>query len=379
MEHVIKVFGQIGAQEGESPHPEGVFTYTDLAKAVRNAKDGDTFKVVIDSVGGYVDEAFRIASLIEAIGATTVAVRVFSAANILFFAGSERVIEPNATFMLHNSRGGAYGTAEDFAMYAEMLRNEDRRMRDYISAKTGIATNLLEGLMAIDRFIDAPEANELGFTAMAKQMRIAAIYMNNPKNEDMDLSKVRRAFAEAFRQSFFKPQAIDLELKDGNMLFVDSEDGDLVGKPAYVNGDPAPDGTHELADGRMVRTEAGMVAEVMEGEPAPAEGMEYEEEKAQLLARIAELEAMVQEKQAEAEAKMDEYKAQVQATLDGYAQRFEDLTKRAKALHSNGKPTDPAGLFGAKGQNHDPKKQWEEPKKSAAMALMEEINNKNKK
>jgi soluble cytochrome b562 len=86
-----------------------------------------------------------------------------------------------------------------------------------------------------------------------------------------------------------------VELADGNKLYVESEDGELVGKMAYVadaEGNPteqvAPEGDHALIDGRTISVDAaGMVTAVNEAAPVDAEKEEMKSTIAALEAQIA--------------------------------------------------------------------------------------------
>jgi hypothetical protein len=100
-------------------------------------------------------------------------------------------------------------------------------------------------------------------------------------------------------------------LEDGSSIFIESEDGELEGKNAFVadaEGNPteeaAPNGTHLLRDGRSITIEEGVVTSVQEAT----------DEVENLKNTIAELEAKLQEKE-EAEAKsngeLEEAKSQM--------------------------------------------------------------------
>jgi ATP-dependent protease ClpP protease subunit len=295
---------------------------TDLLLALQTA--GENPRIIIDSDGGYIDEAFRMASIIELSGAHTVARKVYSAANILYFAGATREIEEGGQFMLHNSRVEYHGTADDFVRVAEYLKTEDRRMRDYIASKTAMQDAQLIALMAIDRYIDKAEAEGLGFTnSNVTAVRIAAVHFN--KNENMNVKEAFKKFLSVVGKNAL---ALDLNLKDGGVLVVETDDGEVVGKPATVGGEPAPDGTHTLEDGRTVTTAGGIVTSVNE-----AEGMEDEDE---MQAMKEEIETLKAEKK-EYEARLAETEAAVTALM--------------KATASKGRPTSGQAVSSQTGKN----------------------------
>ena len=89
--------------------------------------------------------------------------------------------------------------------------------------------------------------------------------------------------------------AVDLPVKGGKMLHVESENGDLVGKTATVDGQPA-NGSYPLEDGRSIVCVSGLVQSVETLTPAPAP-----EETAQQ--KIQNLEAQLQAMKAAEAAK----------------------------------------------------------------------------
>lgn len=103
--------------------------------------------------------------------------------------------------------------------------------------------------------------------------------LNNFKAEVMNIFKTKAPAANA--------TAIDLNVKGGGVLNVDSADGDLVNKKATKDGQPA-NGTFPLEDGRMVVCVNGVVTEVQQ---APTQAPE--ETDAQKVQRLqAELQAI---------------------------------------------------------------------------------------
>jgi ABC-type phosphate transport system auxiliary subunit len=63
-----------------------------------------------------------------------------------------------------------------------------------------------------------------------------------------------------------------LKLSDGQEYYVDSDDGDFIGKDVYqvrsgeITTEPAPDGTHELAVGKTIVVQDGKVMELVNGD-----------------------------------------------------------------------------------------------------------------
>lgn len=62
--------------------------------------------------------------------------------------------------------------------------------------------------------------------------------------------------------------AVDLPVKGGKMLHVESENGDLVNKPATIDGAPA-EGSYQLEDGRVLMCKGGIVTAVEQATATP--------------------------------------------------------------------------------------------------------------
>lgn len=122
------------------------------------------------------------------------------------------------------------------------------------------------------------------------------------------------------------PKAVDLPLKAGGMIHVESENGDLVNKPVSIDGKPA-EGAYELQDGRKLVCTAGVVTAVEEAQS---------EAQKQLAAIQAQLEATAKEKEAaEAKAAQAQTAAQeAEKKLETTAVALGEIEKEFKELQS---------------------------------------------
>lgn len=143
--------------------------------------------------------------------------------------------------------------------------------------------------------MNAEEAVQYGFAdTIHDQLKAVAIGKTMENNEEVKtlFKKIEEGIEGMFKKfapAAQSPVALDLALKAGGMLNVATENGDLVEKPATLNGQPAPDGSHELADGRVVVVSGGVIKEVKEMETP--EQKQIKDLQAQLTALQAEKEA----------------------------------------------------------------------------------------
>ena len=369
MEATINIVGVIGED----------FKTEDLVAEVKANKDADSFRFVIDSDGGFTDEGFAMAYYIESLSKPTITVakKVYSIANVIFFASKNREFEEGADFMLHMAwLQPPAGNKNDLKFFMELLDREDQKIKDFIMARSGLQDGDLTALMDKDTYIDIEKAQRLGFFDSVQNLRLVAL-ANNPNTE---MSKIDELIVEIKNGLGLgkKPNInnMDIELEDGESIFVESEDGELEGKTTN-----APAGTHRLKDGRtitVVESEDGNVVEsVSEDVSDDTANMEEEDEMKALKEENEKLKAEIDEikkKSMESEKKAMEDEEKYQNKLKEVEQ---DLTFIKKNLTSTEKPTGKQPTF-SNDANNNPSAAFK-PQVSAAEKLMQKIEEKIKK
>jgi 8-oxo-dGTP diphosphatase len=141
-------------------------------------------------------------------------------------------------------------------------------------------------------------------------------------------------------------KAMTLELADGQKLYIFSEDGELAGKSAVIatpegepTEQPAPAGTHPIADGRSIVVGEGGVIESVEeaAAPAPSEDMAaLTAERDALTARIAAMDEEQKKKEAEMVA-LQTANAEMAASLQALNTEFEGLKAIVAEVAGDGK------------------------------------------
>lgn len=236
-----------------------------------------------------------------------------SMATFMALAGDEIEILDPSIFMIHNPHSGMQGDADAMEGAGLELRNIENEMAMVYSAKTGIALDQIKSMMkketrltaqqAVDmKFADRKvgnrplnnfEYNKLKAVALGKDMegdKTAFEKLQDGINTIM--AKLTGASADAGQPPVVvpppAPKSLDLALKDGNTLQVPGEDGDLIGRSATVNGSAAPDGSHELADGRLIMTVGGIITSVQEGETPEEKALKAAQSQIQSLQAAAD-------------------------------------------------------------------------------------------
>jgi ATP-dependent protease ClpP protease subunit len=315
----------------------------------------ETLEVEINSVGGYADEGYNIYSYLQRLpfNVTTIAAGdCMSIATVIFAAGNQRLIAQDANFMIHNAWvSDVVGNADELREVAEMLDEENKRIRKVYQSAFGLSDDALEPLMKKDTYINPEQAVKLGIATgiyteqTAGPSGLQAVALSKNLN-NLIMAKEQNTLMEGFKsvlsdlRSLIKNEATDpqpnnllVDLADGVKLFVMTEDGEIEGKIAYIadeEGNPskelAPVGQHNLLDGRVITVgKGGVIESVAE---AAAEEVDENEE---MLAIKAENEAL--------KAELAEMRAEVTNAMQVMAIMKTNYKPKTKAF-AGAKPAD---------------------------------------
>lgn len=329
----LKIDGYIGRDEG-------YFSLRDLDNYLASLpKEEKELTYEINSGGGSVIEGWAIHDRLKDSGfdlTCKIIGQCSSIATVIAMAAKpeNRYMSANADFGIHfpylELERNEVFEAQELINVGNDLMHSQKKILDLYVNETGQPKELIETMMAHSKSLSAPEAKKFGFvkniTADAKNVhkyRIAAFIHTN-KNTDMEFSPTQKSwieqkftdFANKFENLFkpvFKAMAIDLE--SGAKIWIDSEDGEFVGKKAFLadaegnkTNDPATDGEHKLKDGRTITVKEGTVTAVAEATAAAPD------ETAALKAKVAELTAQLETEKA-AKAQVETTKAELETNV----------------------------------------------------------------
>ena len=286
----LRIDGYIGSESGlASLLGEG--SSFNLSK-LENFLDSNTeksLKIKINSGGGSVTEGFAIHDRIVSSGLeveTEVLGMCGSIATIIALSApkGKRRGHKNSEYFIHNpfwqpSAPDAM-EAEDLAKLSQDLKAAQERILDFYVEKTGGDRETIKNLMQAKTSLSMQQAKELGFIdeiigenvkAFHKYELVAYIENQNMKEFTKEqkswLETKLAAIEKLFKNLTPEIKNMEIELADGNKVFVESEDGEYVGKKVWTAADrnmPAPDGNHQLKDGRTLVVKDGVVTEVKE-------------------------------------------------------------------------------------------------------------------
>lgn len=143
---------------------------------------GEVTEIVlrVNSPGGDVFDGLAIHNQLAAHPARIVAQvdgLAASAASLVIMAADEIVAPENAFLLVHEPRGGAFGTADVMiALAADLERMTDTFAATY-AKRSGQEADAVKALMKEDRLMDAAEAKALGYVdRIVEPVRMAANY-----------------------------------------------------------------------------------------------------------------------------------------------------------------------------------------------------------
>lgn len=311
-----------------------------------------TFK--ISSLGGSTDHALVIYDLIDGYsGKTTAEILGYTASAGTIIASSCDVINMSdkALFLIHNSWTKAEGNAVELRKTASNLDKTDGLMVNLYkeSNRVGKTKDEIKELMAKEDWYTADEAKELGFIdeVISVSDKIAANYKgltNILKTKLENKMKFFKAKSEKQQSAYL------LSLKDGSNVLMNAEEISNGVELAPLGEAVIEDGEIELADGRIIKVEGGVIVEVIE--PNVDEMAEEES----IVEAVASL---ISESEARIEAKMDAKIKEVKASISS----AHVPVRNEKVVQEENKKTDDAAKIAL----------------SKAQAIKTEIRNRIKK
>lgn len=320
MEATLKIYSVIGTEENQ-------FSSDNLISFLENNKEASDITVRIKSPGGSVREGWTIHDLLKNTGKkikTIAEGELYSIATVIFLAGEEREMLPNADGLIHMPRipnpEGDFQAA-DLRDMAEYMDQEEAKIINLYMQVTGKDEKILREYMNKETMLSAQDMLDLGFaTKITEPLKAVAYY--NYKSDKMKEEEVK-TFGEKIDTLTASVKALFSRLpaenqtmkdKDGKEFKLEKESG------APTTGDKAsPDGTFVMADGKTIVIASGVISEIKEPAAAKSELEIANEKIADLTAKLAEaektkvdtvaVEAALKEKETKATALVEELTA----------------------------------------------------------------------
>ena len=300
--------------------------------------------VDINSPGGDVSEGYAILDYLQDLGlpiTTRNIGTVASIATVIYAAGQERKSLPNAEFMIHNPwiQPSSPMESSDLMEMGEFLKRTEDKLAQFYSENYEVSREEAELLMDKETYLDLEEARKYGFVnAEAQKFKaVAKIKFDNMDKQTNILNDIKNALDNLVKGvKAEEVKAMEIALADGSSIFVDSEDGDFVGKAVFTEegGEPLADGSYPLEDGRELIVTDGIIAEIVEGGEEANEDEELEALKAENAELKAELETLraSNEETSQALESEKEVNAQNGEAINSILAKIEELEAENKAM-----------------------------------------------
>lgn len=142
----------------------------DIISQVKSQPNATSFECRINSIGGNVEEGFKIYDYlnllpipVKTIGEETVA----SIATVVLMAGHDGEIyldqNTNPKLMIHLPSGGVSGNAKDIISYGEMMEDVEDLMIGFYKEKLNLDVSSIYALLADETWLTCSQFIELGF------------------------------------------------------------------------------------------------------------------------------------------------------------------------------------------------------------------------
>ncbi len=281
------------------------FKYTDLLMHLNTAKNSTTIKLLINSPGGFVDEAEKMRDALDNSGKVLISTNigdVASAAVELFLSAPKqnRTFDPaKGVFVIHNpfidpQDGGVTGTAAEIEAVAKEMKKLEADLVKQYSKATGTDVSILAGFMGENIPLTPEQIQSLGFATVLQPQQLKAVAKYKPLNtndmEQKEIIEKLSGFEKVLQKimSWVRPKAMLIQDVNGKELdfgdAVNDESQIQPGVTATVDGQPA-EGDYTLADGTVLSFAKGALQTVTKPEGDEMEALKKENE--QLKADLA--------------------------------------------------------------------------------------------
>jgi len=294
---ILRIYSDIGEPSfdffaGDIP----AFSSKDMVNFLDENNEATEIEIHINSRGGDVQEGWAIYDLLKASGKKINTVgegKIYSIATVIFLAGENREIMPNADGLIHlphfpeYSLAGRY-EADDLVKLAEQLKQDGEKILNLYVEVTKQDKETLKKYMDDETMLSADDMVSLGFaTRKAEPVKAVAYYKSNKNqmtNEEVKtLGQKIDGLVENFSRLF---GAKNQELTDasGAKFKLEKESGE----PA-VGDKASPDGVYTMSSGKKITVKDGAVTEVTENTSGGDEMKALQTENEALKAEIATL------------------------------------------------------------------------------------------
>lgn len=346
----IYIHGVIGSYTDEQDQEVKGVELLDVIAQVKAQPLASSFLVHIMGPGGLVDTGDAIYDYLESLKGQGIGVDTITDGDIgsiatkVFLAGTNRTIVDGHEFFIHNPWNQPKpGDAKSQEVELALLKQTEAKLRAFYCQHTNISDTGLKGLMDKQTGMTADQAVTLGFAtrkAVGNKIKALSLLKNNSQMsvEKTTTDSLAKQIADGLNsiKALFKAEGLP-GAAPAAAAPAPGGAPDLTGKPALIDGQPAPDGVYTVVGGMVTAVEPvseeqgepGLGGASQPGSPNPAAGTAP----AQNVAALAEAQAK----------ELAELKAELAAMPAAFTKAFEDFKNNlpvgknpTKAFNNNG-------------------------------------------
>lgn len=287
------------------------FTFSDFLLHLHASKDYSEIKLLIDSIGGYVDVADKIIAKLKTLQkplyATNTGIVASAAVSIFLTAPRQnRTYNPaKGVFHPHNPWTNPEGDADYLSAVAKELKKTENKIVEDYSIATGVEPEIMAAFLQQDIDLTPEQVEQLGFATVIKPEFKAVAYFNNNNKKKMEVKQLEEKvnvltkLIEGFRNMLPKAKCLLLQDAQGREIDFGADITEpsqiVVGVKATVNGAPATGNITIPQIGTLVCDETGTITEIIEPEGDEMEKLKKENES--LKSEIEQMKAQALEAQ----------------------------------------------------------------------------------
>ena len=330
MEGNIYIYGEIINHKSSDIDAYGMSSLRTVMKQVEQQPNAEIFNVHINSVGGEVNEGFKIYDYLKSLGKTINTYSdgfVASISTIIFMAGENRYIREHDKFMIHNPWGEVKGNAVDLEKYATELRSIETRFIEFYSGLTTIEESELQAMLDQETYLTTEQLISFGFATeiIGDLKAVAKININKQKqemSEKLTKVEVEGMFDNLFAKigKLFTAPAKAKIVTDAEGTELDFPEVAEDGTPVVGDKTTAKDGDYLMPNGETFIIVGGNLTEI---KPVAEEAVDNTEEIEALKQKIAELEASAQAKSVEYQNSLSEISKEMKTIKASISGNFE--------------------------------------------------------
>lgn len=350
----LYINGQIVPDQSAYAGDWGAVSMRTVVDALNTLPSEMTKMVVhINSPGGYVDEGFAIFNTLETFKKDTGVKMVTrsdgqcaSIATVIMLAGDDREIFSNTEIFVHNPWLDPWNLpsqmeASDLEEVAKQMRQQEDRILDFYTGKTGSDREILATFMEQKTALTPDQALEMKFaTVILTDIKAMARLTLDPKNQKTKMSKPKKTVAQAAAELKAAAKkagilALNLTTTDGKTLDITTAgENPAEGDEVKIDNEDAPDGDYEIENGDKLTVAGGKITAILPKDPGTGSSEEEAPADAAQAKRISTLEAQnktLATKNADLEKRLKAIEAQTakdQKDSDDIVALVQDLTKR---------------------------------------------------